>query len=218
MIQPETAEEYPELEEADEEMAPDHADDKPVSTETADWTVDSLHGKYGRGKILLQPDYQREYVWKPDLASRLIESLLLDIPIPPIYLAKLPSGNHEVIDGQQRLTTIVNFLNGEFALQKLRRVASANGKKYAACRTRNKRKSATPAFVRSSWTRAPTRNCAMRYSSALIAAPSPSLSKSYATAFIAAISVTCWRPSKKKPSGVGSKVAPRPNRVSKSAK
>ncbi len=72
---------YPELD--PEVEAPPVDDDNPVSTEAADWTVSSLHDKYKRGRIGLQPKYQGQYVWglRPELPSRLIESLLLDIPI-----------------------------------------------------------------------------------------------------------------------------------------
>lgn len=122
---------YPELEE-EAEPAPVEDDDKPVSTNAKDWTVGVLYDKYKRGKVDLQPEYQREYVWqsRPELPSRLIESLLLDIPIPPIYFAKMPGEKLEVIDGQQRLTTLANFLDDKFALQKLQRIGSLIGKKY----------------------------------------------------------------------------------------
>ncbi len=122
---------YPELDPELED--PIVEDDKPVSTDSADWTVSSLHDKYQRGRIRLQPEYQRQYVWKykPELPSRLIESLLLDIPVPPVYFADLGGGNMEVIDGQQRLTTLVRFLDGQFALQKLQRLGSLNGKAFA---------------------------------------------------------------------------------------
>ena len=125
---------YPELDpEIQTETDEPQADDKPVTTEAKDWTVSVLDNKYNRGQIDLQPEYQREYVWnlKPELPSRLIESLLLDIPVPPIYFAKMPDGKMEVIDGQQRLTTLVKFLKGDFALQKLQRMSSLNGKRFA---------------------------------------------------------------------------------------
>lgn len=123
---------HPEMEPETESGDP-QPDDKPVVTQATDWTVSVLANKYNKGQINLQPEYQREYVWilKPELPSRLIESLLLDIPVPPIYFAKMPDGKMEVIDGQQRLTTLVKFLRGEFALQKLQRMSSLNGKKFA---------------------------------------------------------------------------------------
>jgi hypothetical protein len=60
--------------------------------------------------------------------SRLIESILLDIPIPPLYFIELKDHLLEVVDGQQRLTTIINFVSGKFKLEKLRKLANLNGK------------------------------------------------------------------------------------------
>jgi len=72
-------------------------------------------------QVNLQPRYQREYVWesRPALPSRLIESILLDIPIPPLYFGQMADGKLEVIDGQQRLRTLIRFVSNEFALQRL---------------------------------------------------------------------------------------------------
>lgn len=105
-------------------------DDHPVTSQICDWTISALTDKLNRGNLELQPKFQREYVWslRPELPSRLIESLLLRIPIPPIYLGKMPGGRHEVIDGQQRLTTLVKFVRNEFALCKLQRMSSLNDK------------------------------------------------------------------------------------------
>jgi 5-methylcytosine-specific restriction endonuclease McrA len=105
-------------------------DDHPVTSQICDWTISALTDKLNRGNLELQPKFQREYVWslRPELPSRLIESLLLRIPIPPIYLGKMPGGRHEVIDGQQRLTTLVKFVRNEFSLCKLLRMGSLNGK------------------------------------------------------------------------------------------
>ena len=105
-------------------------DDHPVTSQICDWTIAALTDKLNRGNLELQPKFQREYVWslRPELPSRLIESLLLRIPIPPIYLGKMPGGRHEVIDGQQRLTTLVKYVRNEFPLCKLQRMSSLNGK------------------------------------------------------------------------------------------
>src|SRR5437764_11990831 len=95
-----------------------------------DWTISALRDRVERNKINLQPHYQREYVWelKPELPSRLIESILLEIPVPPIYFGKMPGARLEVIDGQQRLTTLIKFVRNEFQLQKLQGLGSLNGK------------------------------------------------------------------------------------------
>ena len=120
---------YPELDAETEELAVD-GDDRPVISQPFDWTISTLRDKYERGQIDLQPAYQRDYVWelKPELPSRLIESLLLEIPIPPIYFGKIPGKRLEVIDGQQRLTTLIRFVRNDFALQRLQRMGALNGK------------------------------------------------------------------------------------------
>jgi hypothetical protein len=120
------------LEPEDETSVPTKADDRPVSSQPHDWTLSTLRDKLDRGQLELQPTYQREYIWKlrPELPSRLIESLLLEIPIPPIYFGKIVGGRLEVIDGQQRLTTMVNFISNTFRLQRLQRMASLNGKSF----------------------------------------------------------------------------------------
>ena len=80
---------YAELEPEVEE-AVDTPDARPVASQPHDWTISTLRDKYERGQINLQPHYQREYVWdrKPELPSRLIESLLLQIPVPPLYFVR----------------------------------------------------------------------------------------------------------------------------------
>jgi hypothetical protein len=122
-----------ELEPEDEDdEEPGKSDDRPVTSDSRDWTIISLQDKVNRGQLILQPEYQREYVWKlkPELPSRLIESLLLHIPIPPIYFGKVVEGKMEIIDGQQRLTTLLNFVANKFPLQKLRGMNSLNGKHF----------------------------------------------------------------------------------------
>ena len=116
--------------EPDEEPAPSKPDDRPVVSQSSDWTISALRDKLERGQLDLQPKFQREYVWKqrPELPSRLIESLLLEIPIPPIYFGKVAEGRLEMIDGQQRLTTLVEFVTNKFPLRKLHSMASLNHK------------------------------------------------------------------------------------------
>jgi uncharacterized protein with ParB-like and HNH nuclease domain len=78
------------------------ADKRKIYTELGDPEVDSLHGKYKRGKLIVQPDFQRQFVWDSTKASRLIESALLAIPIPVIYISQEQDNREYVIDGQQR--------------------------------------------------------------------------------------------------------------------
>jgi hypothetical protein len=69
--------------------------------------------------IDLNPDFQRNLVWDNSRKSALIESILLGIPIPVFYFAESKTGKYHVVDGLQRLSTIKQFLNNEFALKKL---------------------------------------------------------------------------------------------------
>lgn len=89
-------------------------DRRRVKTEKQDVPIETLHNWVKRGKLDLQPDFQRYFVWNNTKASRLIESLLLDIPIPVIYAAEDAKANYAVVDGQQRLTTICSFMDGTF--------------------------------------------------------------------------------------------------------
>lgn len=85
-----------------------------IYTDKGDPEIDSLYGKKKRGKLILQSDFQRQFVWDIKMSSRLIESVLLDIPIPVIYLSHENDGKEYVIDGQQRLNSFFSFIDGEF--------------------------------------------------------------------------------------------------------
>jgi hypothetical protein len=85
-----------------------------VYTEQGDPEIDSLYRKYKDGDLIIQPDFQRHFVWDANKSSRLIESALLDIPLPVIYLSEEKDGKEYVIDGQQRLTAFFSFIDGRF--------------------------------------------------------------------------------------------------------
>ncbi|MFE5511615.1 DUF262 domain-containing protein [Streptomyces sp. NPDC056529] len=89
--------------------------------------VDDIH----RERLLLSIEYQRKYVWDRAKASRLIESFLLNIPVPVCYFAENEDGSYEVIDGLQRIQTIRDFLTGEFALRGVSVVSEFEGMFYA---------------------------------------------------------------------------------------
>lgn len=80
--------------------------------------------------MITNPEYQRTYVYKDDKASKLIESALMKIPLPSIYLCEEGNGKYSVIDGQQRLVSFFRFLNNEFSLKKLEVRSDLNGKLY----------------------------------------------------------------------------------------
>lgn len=83
------------------------------------------------GGIKLDPDYQRSYKFGIEQSSLLIESLIIGIPIPTIYLATDTSKDvvmYNVIDGQHRLRTIYNYIENEYALKGLKKNSDLNGK------------------------------------------------------------------------------------------
>ena len=87
----------------------------PLQISKMDFTVNSIIDKINRGKVNLRPAYQREYVWTTRTASRLVESLLLNVPIPTMFFHENGErGTMEVVDGKQRLTSIWAFIMGEF--------------------------------------------------------------------------------------------------------
>ncbi|WP_304519673.1 DUF262 domain-containing protein [Clostridium estertheticum] len=73
--------------------------------------------KVERGDILLGATFQRNAKWKFDKKSRLIESIILDIPIQAIYLSEENENKYEIIDGQQRIRTITEFVSNKFKLE-----------------------------------------------------------------------------------------------------
>ena len=79
----------------------------------ADFTLETLHQKWRNGDIQI-PKFQRGYVWKPSQASKLIESLMMGLPVPPVFLATGDDERSIVIDGMQRLMTIFSYLDGKY--------------------------------------------------------------------------------------------------------
>jgi hypothetical protein len=81
----------------------------------------------------LHPEYQRRLIWDRKKRSLFIESILMNIPIPPIFLLEWEYSRYEVMDGQQRLSTIVEFYDNRFKLSGLEKWPELNGRTYADC-------------------------------------------------------------------------------------
>lgn len=92
-------------------------------------TVFDVVRRIGGGGFILNPDFQRDFVWDVDKQSKLIESIVMRIPLPVFYLAEDPKGRTIVVDGLQRLSTFRDFLGNDFRL-KLRHQESLNGKRF----------------------------------------------------------------------------------------
>ncbi|ELY6226490.1 DUF262 domain-containing protein, partial [Cronobacter muytjensii] len=88
-----------------------------ITSYGVDFDVEGLVRRLKRDEIFIPP-FQRDYVWKMPEASRFIESLLLGLPVPGIFLAQEPNtGKMLVIDGQQRLLSLLYYYLGEFKPQ-----------------------------------------------------------------------------------------------------
>src|ERR1035437_8465027 len=81
--------------------------------------------------VNLRPEYQRRLVWDDKKRSRFIESLLLNSPIPQLFLYESDLSRYEVMDGQQRLNAVVDFYDGAFALSGLEKWDDLNGLTFA---------------------------------------------------------------------------------------
>ncbi len=100
-----------------------------LHTETYDFSVDTIVERLEVGSIYI-PEFQRRYVWSDAQASRLVESLIIQCPIPVIYLNQEPDERLSVIDGNQRLTSIRRFIRNEFSLKGLTAYPELEGNRY----------------------------------------------------------------------------------------
>lgn len=114
---------------------------KPVDYDTKEYPVEILVQKFIDGRDddaneLFIPDYQRDDTWDETRQSKFIESVLLGLPIPYIFVADLfdeenDLGRLEIIDGSQRIRTLAKFLNNDLKLDKLEKLEKLNGFTYA---------------------------------------------------------------------------------------
>jgi uncharacterized protein with ParB-like and HNH nuclease domain len=112
------------------------AKERTVRTQNIEYTPEMIIKRVKSGEIKLSPDYQRNHRWDNKTSSRLIESMILNIPIPLIYLSQDIDlddetgegiSRYSIIDGQQRLTAICNFFTNQFPLTKLETFKELNG-------------------------------------------------------------------------------------------
>lgn len=115
------------------------AKERTVKTQNIEYDLETLVKKIEKNVIKLNPDYQRNHRWTIETSSKLIESLILNIPIPLIYISQDVDVDEEadddvarysVIDGQQRLTAIFNFFKNRYPLTELDSLKELNGSYY----------------------------------------------------------------------------------------
>lgn len=84
-----------------------------IASYPSDFTLDNLYSQWKKGSIVI-PEFQREYVWSIRQASLLIDSFMMGLPVPPVFLYLAEDNKYLVIDGQQRLLSIFFFFEGYF--------------------------------------------------------------------------------------------------------
>ena len=102
----------------DEFITPFNPDEISINSKTV--SLDSVLRRMKNGTIRLTPPFQRKSVWDDIRKSRLIESMMLNIPLPMFYISSDADGNWDVVDGLQRITTIKEFILGKYNLDKER--------------------------------------------------------------------------------------------------
>jgi hypothetical protein len=108
--------------------------------QTNNFFLPQIRDLIDKGEVLnLRPEYQRRLRWSAAQKSKLIESLLLNIPVPPVFLFESEAARYEVMDGQQRLNAVREFIAGDFALTGLPVLKPLNGLRYYRCPPRIKR-------------------------------------------------------------------------------
>lgn len=101
---------------------------------TKDYSFEMIRSKYGdvndEKATLYVPDYQREFVWKTDKRSKFIESVLLGMPLTPFLVSHDESLRLEIIDGSQRIRSLISFYNNEYSLKRLSKLTELNGARF----------------------------------------------------------------------------------------
>ena len=101
-----------------------------IVTEQARYPLDNISTMLDSQKYILNPEYQRRKRWDNTRKSRLVESFIMNVPVPPIFLYEIDYSIYEVMDGLQRLTTIYDFYKGKFKLENLEYWSELNDRSY----------------------------------------------------------------------------------------
>ena len=99
---------------------------KQIDYDTKDFTIELLISKFNKGDFFI-PSYQRRFVWKEKNKNLFLESIFLGLPIPFMFLADCSDGRQEIIDGAQRMQTIVEFYNNKLRLSGMEKLTALNG-------------------------------------------------------------------------------------------
>lgn len=99
---------------------------KQIDYDTKDFTIELLIAKFKKKDFFI-PSYQRNFVWQIKNKTLFLESIFLGLPIPFMFFADCDNGKQEVIDGAQRMQTLVEFHNNKLQLSGLKKLTKLNG-------------------------------------------------------------------------------------------
>lgn len=102
-----------------------------IVTEQARYPLNTIKAMVENPSYKLSPEYQRRHRWSVEQKSRLIESLIINVPLPPVFFYEFGFSKYEVMDGLQRLSAIHEFYSNGFALKGLTQWAELDGRTYA---------------------------------------------------------------------------------------
>ncbi len=97
-----------------------------IDYDTKDYTIELLLTKFNREDFFI-PDYQRNFIWKDSNKTLFLESVFLGLPIPFMFFADTKEGKQEIIDGAQRMQTLVEFCNNNLKLSNLKKLTALEG-------------------------------------------------------------------------------------------
>jgi len=123
---------------------------KTVDFDTREFTIEFLVQKYltdidTEENDIFVPEYQRDFVWDEVRQSRLIESIILGLPIPIVFLAEDSQGRLEIVDGSQRIRTLAAFISDDLTLIRLEKLTELNDLKFSDLpKSRQKKINNTP--------------------------------------------------------------------------
>ena len=115
----------------DEEINKKYTDGEArIITENGSIKLPLINGMFKSNNYILRPKYQRRITWNNKKRSKLIESFIMNIPVPPVFLYETDFGVYQVMDGLQRISTIMDFFDNKFSLEGLLEWNELNGKFY----------------------------------------------------------------------------------------
>lgn len=116
-----------------------------VKYDLRDFTIDHIVQQF-RDDLFYVPDYQREFIWRTRHKCRFVESVILGLPIPMMFVADMDDGRLEIVDGAQRIQTLEEFMNDDFALADLDKLPSINEFRFSDLSAAQQRKLKTRAL------------------------------------------------------------------------